>query len=85
MVWDKNGKWLAGFSRRIGITTSFIAELWGLREGLILCCNLNISSLVAELDTKVVVDIFLNPSYHNTVVLPILDDCRQLVHWFRQI
>ena len=40
---------------------------------------------VAELDTKVVVDIFLNPSYHNTVVLPILDDCRQLVHWFRQI
>ena len=85
MVWDKNGKWLAGFSRRIGITTSFIAELWGLREGLILCCNLNISSLVAELDTKVVVDIFLNPNYHNTVVLPILDDCRQLVHWFRQI
>lgn len=85
MVWDKNGKWLAGFSRRIGITTSFIAELWGLREGLILCCNLNISSLVAELDTKVVVDIFLNPNYHNTIVLPILDDCRQLVHWFRQI
>ena len=85
MVWDKNGKWLAGFSRRIGITTSFIAELWGLREGLILCCNLNISSLVAELDTKVVVDIFLNSNYHNNVVLPILDDCRQLVHWFRQI
>lgn len=85
MVWDKNGKWLAGFLRRIEITTGFIAELWGLREGLILCCNLNISSLVAELDTKVVVDIFLNPSYHNTVVLPILDDCRQLVHWFRQI
>ena len=85
MVWDKNGKWLAEFLRRIGITTSFIAELWGLREGLILCCNLNISSLVAKLDTKVVVDIFLNPNYHNNVVLPILDDCRQLVHWFRQI
>ena len=85
MVWDKNGKWLAGFSRRIGITTCFVAELWGLREGLILCCNLNISSLVAELDTKVVVDIFLNPNYHNNVVLPILGDCRQLVHWFHQI
>ena len=85
MVWDKNGKWLAGFSMRIEITTGFIAELWGLREGLILCCNLNISSLVAELDTKVVVDIFLNSNYHNNVVLPILDDCRQLVHWFRQI
>ena len=83
MVWDKNGKWLARFLRRIEITTGFIAELWGLRESLILCCNLNISSLVAELDSKVVVDIFLNPSYHNTVVLPSLDDCRQLVHWFR--
>ena len=50
-----------------------------------LCCNLNISSLVVELDAKAVVDIFLNPSYHNNVVSPILDDRRQLVRLFRQV
>lgn len=50
-----------------------------------LCCNLNISSLVVELDAKAVVEIFLNPSYHNNVVSPILDDRRQLVHRFRQV
>jgi len=39
---DEHGNWLAGFARRIGTTTSFVAELWGLRDGLSLCYNLNI-------------------------------------------
>ena len=38
-----------------------------------------------ELDAKTVVDCFLNPSYHNNVISPILDDCRQLMRRFRQI
>ena len=32
------------------ITSSFAAELWGLREGFLLCSNLNISSLLVELE-----------------------------------
>ena len=44
---------MAGFSRRIGFTSSFEAELCGLREGLTLCSNLNISALIVELDAKV--------------------------------
>ena len=35
--------------------------------------------------TKAVVDCFLNPNYHNNVISPILDDCRQLMRRFRQI
>ena len=50
IVRDDQGEWVAGFSRHIGSTNSFTAEMWGLREGLILCCNLNIESLVVELD-----------------------------------
>ena len=56
LVRDEHGGWLAGFSRRIGITSSFAVELWELREGLLLCSNLNISSLVVELDEKAIVD-----------------------------
>ena len=33
-----------------------MAELWGLRDGLTLCNNLNISSLVVELNAKAIVD-----------------------------
>ena len=85
VVKDENGKWLAGFSKRIGISTSFVVELWGLREGLILCSDLNAPFLVVELDVKAVVECFLNPNYHNNVISPILDDCRQLMRRFLQI
>ncbi len=31
---DSDGRWIKGFSRNIGITTTFVAELWGLRDVL---------------------------------------------------
>ena len=33
-----------GLQGGLGFTNSFEAELWGLRDGLTLCNNLNISS-----------------------------------------
>ena len=44
VVRDEHGNWVAGFTRHIGITDIFAAELWGLRDGLLLCRSLNISS-----------------------------------------
>lgn len=58
IVRDDHGGWLVGFSGHIGIADSFVAELWGLKDGLILCCNLNITSIVVELDAKAIVDVF---------------------------
>jgi len=74
---------VAGFSRRIRISNSFVVELWCLRDGLILRCNLNIISIVVELDAKAIVDVFHKPDYKNNVVSPILDDCKQLISRFR--
>ena len=85
VVRDEEGIWIAGFMRRIGATTSFEAELWGLRDGLMLCSNLNISSLVVELDAKAIVDVLLNADYVNNVISPILDDCRLLITRFSRL
>ena len=85
IVRDERGLWVNGFNKRIGLANSFEAELWGLREGLLLCCNLNISHLVIELDAKAIMDVLGNPSYVNHVIFPILDDCRMLVSRFQQI
>ena len=82
---DDHGNWLVGFARRIGTTTSFVAELWGLRDGLSLCYNLNIPSIIVELDAKAIVDIFQNSSYENNIISRILDDCRQLMGLFQQV
>ncbi|KAF3951495.1 hypothetical protein CMV_022860 [Castanea mollissima] len=76
---DSHGEWVSGFSRHIGIMNSFVAELWGLRDGLVLCSNLNIPSLIVEMDTKSIVDIFSRDGYVNDVISPILDDCRMLI------
>ena len=36
---DYQGNWVLGYSRKIGKTTSFLAEWWALRDGLHLCCR----------------------------------------------
>ena len=76
---------MARFSRRIGITSSFEAKLWGLRDGLTLCSNLKFSTLIIELDAKVIVDIFHNANYENNIVSPILDDYKQLISKLCQV
>lgn len=71
---DDHGNWLVGFARRIGTTTSFVVELWGHRDDLSLCYNLNIPSIIVELDDKAIVDIFQNSRYENNIISLILDD-----------
>ena len=69
VVRDDRGRWVARFTRRIGLTSSFVAKLWVLRDGLMMCCNLNISSLlVVELDAKVIVDVLCKSDYVNNVI-----------------
>ena len=82
---DEHGSWVAGFTRHIGLTNSFVAELWELRDGLILCCNMNISCLIVEIDAKMVVDVLKNSNHINFIISPILEDCRLLASRFHQI
>ena len=85
VIRDDWGHWITGFSKRIGFTNSFEAKLWGLREGLMLCYNLNISCLEIELDAKAIVDVLGNSSYVNNIISPILDYCKLLASRFQQI
>ena len=85
VVRDEHENWIAGFTRHIGTTNCFAAELWGLRNGLSLCLSLNILCLVVEVDAKAVVDILKNHNYDNIIISPIMEDCRQLVSCFQQI
>ena len=36
IIRDNEGRWVKGFARSIGFTTSIIAKLWALRDGLLL-------------------------------------------------
>lgn len=74
-----------GFYRHIGTTTNTIAELWAVRDGLILARDKNISNIVLEVDAEVVVYLLqqepvpLHPSFN------ILCDCRSLLSIFQSV
>ena len=79
LIRDDRGSWVVGFSRRLGKANSLVAELWALRDGLLLCLQLNTPEIVIELDAKVIVEALNNPSFTNTVISPLIDDCKLLV------
>ena len=74
-----------GFLRKIGNTSSFMAKLWALRDGLLICVNHNYSAVEVEADAKVVIDVLANPRQSNNFILSILDYCRQLASQIPQI
>lgn len=78
IIRDDQGNWVAGFSRNIGFSSSFIAELWALRDGLSLCKSLNLNAVDIQIDAKAIVALLADPSYSNSFAMPIVDDCKQL-------
>ena len=89
---DHDGVWLRGFARGLGYTNSILAELWALRDGLLLAKELGLQHLIIELDALSVV-MLMNNETENLLMEPLLTDCRNLlkdipnkrvVHAFRE-
>ena len=85
LIRDEFGNWVIGFSRKIGRTDSFVAELWALRDDLQLCRQLNACAVLMELDAKSLVDALNNSSYCNSIISPLLDDCKLLMDQTPQV
>ena len=60
-------------------TTSFAAELWGLRDGILQCLNLQLPAVEIEIDAKSIVELLNNPRAAERVVSTLVDDCRYLI------
>ena len=52
VIRDWTDRWIVGFSRKIGIATSLIAELWAIQDGLMLCVDRNLVMVEIDLDAK---------------------------------
>ncbi len=79
---DCNGRWIRGFAHNLGITNSLAAELWGLRDGLLLARDLNVSNLIIEIDAKSVVDLLQTAHMNISSSHPysaLINDCRYLL------
>ena len=85
LIRDSWGKWVAGFTRKLGSANSFTAEVWALRDGLMLCDQRKLPAVIVEIDAKALVDAFNNPSYRNSMISPIFDDCKHLILQIPQV
>lgn len=62
-----------------------VAELWGLREGLVLAKNLNIGNLQIEIDAKAMTDVISSQNDTSFVTYPysnLILECRSLLRCF---
>ncbi|GLU16584.1 hypothetical protein SLE2022_330110 [Rubroshorea leprosula] len=73
------GRWISGCACKIGYTSSLRAELWGIREGLLLTHQRNIQNSIVEIDSLVAAQLlFCCISSHHPFYSLILD-CREIL------
>ena len=85
LIRDEEGAWVVGFARNIGISSSFIAELWALRDGLMICVHRNFNAIEVEVDARVVIDVLSASKCTNNLAAPLVDDYKQLATQIHQI
>ena len=85
MARDEQGNWVLGYARKIGPVNSFLAELWSLRDGLILCVEAQVQAQIVEMDAKALVDAFSNQTKSNAVTSSLMEDCRHLASQIPQV
>ena len=82
MIRDNNGEWVTRFVRKLGSMSSVLAKLWALKDGLLLARQLDILNVNIELDVDLIVHLLNNPSFHNLMFKPLLNDCKNLIKTF---
>lgn len=85
LIRDEEGAWVVGFARNIGISSSFIAELWALRDRLMICVHRNFNAVEVEVDARAVIDVLSALKCTNSLAAPLVDDCKQLATQIHQI
>ena len=81
VIRGQEGEWIIGFARPLGQTNSYMAELWVLRDGLLLAKELDLNNLIVELDALSMV-LFMKNSTCNLLLESLVTDCRNLLKAF---
>ena len=62
--------------------SSNTAELWALKEGLLMAKHLGIDNLCVDLDAAFLIYLIINPTVVNLNLEPLLFDCRNMTKSF---
>ena len=77
---DHQGRWITGFSTRVGLTTNNMTELVAVRQGMMIAWNKGVKFLQLELDSKVVLHWLTKKNMnYPTNMLPLICDRKNLL------
>ncbi|GLT82354.1 hypothetical protein SLE2022_007390 [Rubroshorea leprosula] len=82
LIHDHDGCWVHGFVVNVGLTTSFLVELWGCRKGLKLANSLGIQQLVLEMDFLLAIQLIQNRQVSAGPAWVLLTDIFMLIDSF---
>ncbi|GAU21472.1 hypothetical protein TSUD_241950 [Trifolium subterraneum] len=63
VICDINGIWRGGFAKNLGIYSAYVAELWGVLEGLRYVRSLGFNRIELNVDSSVVSQVLRRPGY----------------------
>ncbi|GKV47795.1 hypothetical protein SLEP1_g54657 [Rubroshorea leprosula] len=82
---DQSGVFIQCYSVNIGLVSIFLAELWGCREGLILCKNKGLKHVVVEMDSLSAVQVINGQKEQDSLSAVLVFDIRRLRFEFDSI
>ncbi|CAL5426615.1 unnamed protein product [Camellia sinensis] len=83
IIRDWMGKWIFGFCRNIGHSSSIETELWAMRDGLKLAFDLNLTEIEVEIDATIMQNLILGNFNHCHQLSNLIHDYRYLLDQFR--
>lgn len=76
---DHHGLWVLGFARKIGWCSNLLAELHGIRDGLLLARDRGLLPLLLESDSQLAIDLLQRDDVGAHPYRTIIHDCRDLL------
>jgi ribonuclease HI len=76
---NSSGQWIGGFSKNLGRCNAYLAELWGVYEGLCLARNLGATKLKVLVDSSVVNNTLNGPNKGSVVGWRLIQEIRRLL------
>ncbi|GAU11214.1 hypothetical protein TSUD_342040 [Trifolium subterraneum] len=76
---NSNGQWLGGFSKNLGRCNAYLAELWGVYEGLRLAWNYGATKLKLQVDSSVVAYTLNGSNAGSVIGWRLIEEIRRLL------
>lgn len=85
LLCNSNGDWIRGVSHSIGSTSILLAELWALRDGLIMARSLGIQKIIVNVDASDINSLVFSSNSINRLTQPPVADCRAILQVFQHV